>query len=88
MKNINSPEELYKELETLNKENKISRFSVPGKGRFTLVYEEREKTIKEEVDEDEELKRMIQESRREYKEGKYKSTSEIIKSMFNEDYLK
>ncbi len=43
-----------------------------------MVYEENEKTIQEEVEEDTELKEMIQESRKEYKEGKYKTTGEII----------
>ncbi len=88
MKNINTPKELYEEMEKLNKSNSVTKFSIPGKGKFTLVYEENEKTILEETEEDTELKEMINESRKEYKEGKYKSTNEILDSMYNEDFKK
>ncbi|MBP1968517.1 hypothetical protein J2Z83_000609 [Virgibacillus natechei] len=87
MKNINSAEELYEELEKLGKDNSLTRFSIPGKGRFTLVYEENEKTIQEEVDEDEELKQMIHESRKDYKEGRYVTISEFIKSTYEKDFF-
>lgn len=53
-----------------------------------MVYEEREKTIQEEVDEDEELGKMIHESRKEYKEGRYVTMSEIIESNYEEDFFK
>lgn len=89
MKNINSPEELYEELDKMSQKNAISKFYVPGKGNFTLVYEEKgEKTIQEEVDSDEELKEMIHESQREYKEGRYRTTSEIVESIYKEDSKK
>ncbi|MFD1361117.1 hypothetical protein [Lentibacillus salinarum] len=51
-----------------------------------MVYEENEKTIQEEVEEDTELKEMIQESRKEYREGKYKTTREIIDKMYKKDF--
>lgn len=88
MKNIHSPEELYEELDKLNKENTVTQFSVPGKGNFTLVYEKDEKTIQEEVEQDKELKKMIHESRKEYLEGRYKTTSEIIEIMYKKDSFK
>lgn len=88
MKHVYSAEELYAELDKLNKDNSVARFSIPGKGKFTLVYEEQEKTIQEEVDSDDELKKMIHESRKEYKEGRYITMSEFIKSTSDEDFLK
>ncbi|GGB44770.1 hypothetical protein GCM10011409_22970 [Lentibacillus populi] len=85
MKNINTPEELYEELDKLSKEHSVSHFYVPGKGTFTLAYEEREKTVQEEMEEDDELREMINESRKEYREGKYRTTDEIIESLYKED---
>ena len=82
MKNINSPEELYKEFDKMNEDNTVTKFCVPGRGNFTLVYEEkREKTIQKEVDSDVELQKMFHESRKEYKEGRYRTTSEIVDSI-------
>ncbi|SFD43929.1 hypothetical protein SAMN05216238_101343 [Lentibacillus persicus] len=88
MKHINSPEELYAELEKLNKSNSASTFSVPGKGKFTLVYEDNEKTIQQEVEEDPELREMILESRKNYKKGEYKTTDELIDSLYDRKYKK
>ncbi|WP_269411158.1 hypothetical protein [Lentibacillus daqui] len=88
LKHINTPEELYEELDKLNKEHTVSQFYVPGKGTFTLACEEREKTIKEEMEEDEELREMINESRREYREGKYVTTEELIRSIDEKDFFK
>lgn len=42
----------------------------------------------EELDEDDELKKMIHESRRDYKEGRYVTMSEFIKSTYEEDFFK
>lgn len=87
MKNINSSVELYEELNKMNVDNAVSKFNVPGKGNFTLVYEEKkgEKTIQEEVESDAELKGMLHESQREYSEGRYRATREIVESIYNED---
>lgn len=88
MKSIRSAEELYEEMDKLDRDNSVTQFSIPGKGKYTMVYEDHEKTIQEEVDEDEELKKMIHESRREYKEGRYVTMSEFIKSTYEEDFFK
>lgn len=88
MKNINTQEELYDELNKIDKEHTFLHFYVRGKGDFTFIFEERGKTIQEEIEEDEELREMIRKSREEYKEGKYVTTDEIIKSMNEKDFLK
>lgn len=76
VKNINSADELFIELEKLNKDNSVLQFSVPGKGKFTLVMQESDfTTIQEDVDADDGFKKMIHESRNDYKEGRYKTTS-------------
>ena len=84
MKSIHSAEELYNEMAKLDNDNSITQFSipVPGKGDFTLIYDDghQEKTIQEEVTEDEELKKMIHESRKDYKAGRYITIDEFIQS--------
>lgn len=52
------------------------------------LYQEHEKTIQEEVEEDEELKQIIHESRKDYREGRYVTTSEFIESVYNKDFFK
>lgn len=40
MEKIQSSEELMKYISNLNKENSVFQFSIPGKGKFTLVLQE------------------------------------------------
>jgi len=51
-----------------------------------LVYEDNEKMIQEEADEDSKLREMILESKMDYKEGKFKTTDELIHSIYNRKY--
>ncbi|WP_188631066.1 hypothetical protein, partial [Lentibacillus kapialis] len=62
-------------------------FSVPGKGKFTLVLqEEDENSINFDVEKNPQLKQMIKESRSEYKNGKGMSTSELLNSLSARDF--
>jgi hypothetical protein len=78
--NINSPQELFNELKGMNENNSVTQFQVPGKGRFTIVYQEGA-SVQEEIDADEERKDMISESMEAYKKGDYQSTFELLKSL-------
>ncbi|WP_010530120.1 hypothetical protein [Lentibacillus jeotgali] len=79
---IQSSEELMKRIENMDRDNSVFQFSIPGKGKFTLVLqEEEENSIKADVEKNPHLKQMIEESQNEYKEGRGMSTSELFKSL-------
>lgn len=60
MSSINSSDELMKHISNIDRDNTVIQFSIPGKGRFTLVLqEETEMTIADEVEKSPELKQMI-----------------------------
>lgn len=86
MKNIHSADELFSEINKLNKDNSISQFLIPGKGKYTLVYQEADNTIEEEIETDEELKNMIHESLAAYERGEYQTTTELLKSLSKEKF--
>ncbi|WP_336296612.1 hypothetical protein [Bacillus pinisoli] len=71
-----------KYISKMNSDNSVFQFSIPGKGRFTLVLqEEDEKSIHMEADENPELKRMLKESQEQYENGRGMSTKELLKSI-------
>lgn len=89
MQKINSSDELLKQINQMNKENSVTQFIIPGKGKFTIVLQEEiDSSIQSEVDNDPELKKMIHDSRAAYKEGKAMSTSEFIKTLSPGDFSK
>ncbi|WP_342710455.1 hypothetical protein [Lentibacillus persicus] len=79
---IESSEELMNRIENMDRDNSVFQFSIPGKGKFTLVLqEEDENSIKSDVEKNPQLKQMIEESKSEYKKGKGMSTSELLNSL-------
>ncbi|WP_339250317.1 hypothetical protein NSQ43_11480 [Sporosarcina sp. FSL W8-0480] len=87
MRYIESSEELMNRIANMNRDNSVLQFSLPGKGRFTLVLqEEDEVSIKSDVEKNPLLKQMIEESNKEYKLGKGMSTSELLKSLSAKDF--
>ncbi|UJL46902.1 hypothetical protein KFZ58_02850 [Virgibacillus sp. NKC19-16] len=86
MKNINSPEELYEEMDKLDKRDSVTQFSVQGKGNFTLVYQGKDTTVEEEIESDEELKKMVHESLAAYERGDYQTTSGLLKSLSKKEF--
>ena len=86
MKNLHSADELFSELNKMNKDNSVSQFLIPVKGKFTLVYQEVEKTIDEEIESDQELKNLIHESLAAYERGEYQTTSELLESLSKEKF--
>lgn len=84
---IESSEELMKRIENMDRDNSVFQFSIPRKGKFTLVLQEEDETpIKVDVEKNPYLKQMIEESQREYKEGKGMSTSQILNSLSVKDF--
>lgn len=84
MKHINSPKALYHELNNMSKDNSVSQFRVPGMGQFVLVYQDDDFAVEEEINSDEDLQTMIQESIAAYKRGDYQTTTEILKEFAKE----
>lgn len=84
---IESSEELMKHIANMNRDHSVIQFSIPGKGKFTLVLqEESEQSIEEDVERNPHLKQMIHEGQREYKEGKGMTTDELLKSFSSKDF--
>lgn len=84
---IESSEELMEHIANMNRDHSVIQFSIPGKGKFTLVLqEEAEQSIEEDVERNPHLKQMIQESQQEYKEGEGMTTEELLKSFSAKDF--
>lgn len=87
METLHSTKELIKYISNMNRDNSVCQFYIPGKGRFTLVLqEEDEATINEEAKMNPELKKMIRESREEYRQGLGMSTSDLLDSLSPKDF--
>ena len=81
-------DELMKYISNLDCENSVDQFSIPGKGRFTLVLqEEDEPSIGADVEANSELEMMIKESQEQYQKGFGMTTSELLKSISPKDFL-
>ncbi|MCA1321607.1 hypothetical protein LC085_17005 [Bacillus tianshenii] len=88
MGKIKSSEELMDHISNMNSDNSVFQFSIPGKGKFTLVLQEEDKqTIKSEAEENTELERMLKESQEQYENGRGMSSEELIKSMSKKDFI-
>jgi hypothetical protein len=62
MNKVLSSEELMKYINNMNSENSVVQFSIPGKGRFTLVLQEEvDQSIKKDVMKNPQLKLMFRE---------------------------
>ncbi|MFD4705163.1 hypothetical protein ACFWM3_09855 [Gottfriedia sp. NPDC058432] len=80
-------EELMRFISNMDRDNSVVQFSVPGKGRFTLVLQEEEQSIKADVEANPEIEIMIRKSQDEYKKGLGVSTSEFLKSISSKDFI-
>lgn len=89
MGKIQSSEELMKCISSMNRDNSVLQFSIPGKGKFTLVLQEEddEKSIYIESEENHELKRMLKESQEQYVNKHGMTTSDLLKSLSKKDFM-
>ncbi|NRF92353.1 hypothetical protein HQN89_15180 [Paenibacillus frigoriresistens] len=88
MEKVNSSEELMETIISMNSEHSVRQFLIPGIGKFTVVLQEEDHlSISSEVKANPELKRMVDESREEYKQGKGMSTTELLKSLSPKDFV-
>jgi hypothetical protein len=87
MEKVLSSEELMDYISTMDRENSVYQFYIPGKGKFTLVLQEEEhRSIEADVQANPELKRMIEESSSEFKQGLGMSSSQLLKSLSKKDF--
>lgn len=87
MEKVHSSEELMEYISNMNRDNSVCQFYIPGKGKFTLVLQEEDKhSILADVQANQELQTMINESKREYTQGLGMSTSDLLKSLSKEDF--
>ncbi|WP_407270388.1 hypothetical protein [Radiobacillus sp. PE A8.2] len=88
MGKIQSSEELMKYISNMNSDNSVFQFSIPGKGKFTLVLqEEDEKSLQFEAEANLELKRMLKESQEQYENKRGMTTSELLNSLSKKDFM-
>jgi hypothetical protein len=87
MNKVLSSEELMKYINNMDSENSVVQFSIPGKGRFTLVLqEEDDQSIKADVEKHPQLEFMFKESEEQYKQGLGITTSDLLKSLSEKDF--
>jgi hypothetical protein len=86
MEKVYSSEELMNYISNMNRENSVVQFSIPGKGKFTLVLQEEEQSILADAEANPELQRMISESQEQYKKGLGMSTTDLLKSLSVKDF--
>jgi hypothetical protein len=73
----------------MNHENSVKQVFILGKGRFNIfLQEEEQRSIADDVKAYPALGKMIRESMEAYKEGKYMTKSEVLKSLSPKDFIK
>ncbi|CDO03631.1 hypothetical protein BN988_02149 [Oceanobacillus picturae] len=89
MEKIQSSEELMNYISSMNRDNSVLQFSIPGKGKFTLVLQEEDnnESIYLEAEENPELKRMLKESQEQYDNKRGMTTSDLLKSLSEKDFM-
>jgi uncharacterized membrane protein YkgB len=88
MGKVLSSEDLMNYIYDLDSENSVVQFTIPGKGRFTLVLqEEDEQSIKADVEKNPQLELMFKESEEQYKKGLGITTSDLLKSLSEKDFM-
>lgn len=87
MERVQSTEDLMNSISSMDRDNSVYQFYIPGKGKFTLVLqEEDQRSIEEDIEANTELLNMIDNSRNEYKQGKGMTTAELMKSLSAKDF--
>ena len=88
MNKVFSSAELLKYINKMDRNNSVVQFTIPGKGRFTLVLqEEDEQPIFADVKKKPQLDIMFKESEAQYKEGLGITTENLLKSFSKKDFM-
>ncbi|WP_099355523.1 hypothetical protein [Fredinandcohnia onubensis] len=88
MNKVFSSAELLKYIDKMDRDNSVVQFTIPGKGRFTLVLqEEDDQPIFADVKKKPQLDIMFKESEAQYKEGLGITTADLLKSFSKKDFI-
>ncbi|WP_099364469.1 hypothetical protein [Fredinandcohnia onubensis] len=88
MNKVFSSAELLKYIDKMDRDNSVVQFTIPGKGRFTLVLqEEDDQPIFADVKKNPQLDIMFKESEAQYKEGLGITTTDLLKSFSKKDFM-
>jgi hypothetical protein len=87
MVTVFSPKDLLDQFESMSKENSVRQVFIPGKGKFTIRFEnEDQNSIASDVQANPNLERMMHEGLEAYKSGKSYTTDELLKSLSIKDF--
>lgn len=82
-----SPKDLLDQFESMSKENSVREVFIPGKGKFTIRFEDEDQdSIAADVQANPNLERMMNEGLDAYKSGKRYTTNELLKSLSIKDF--
>ncbi|MCR6546988.1 hypothetical protein [Dehalobacterium formicoaceticum] len=72
----------------MDSENSVFQFTIPGKGKFTLVLqEENVQSIKADVEVNPTLEHMFKNGEEQYKKGLGITTSDLLKTLSEKDFM-
>ncbi|MFC5407654.1 hypothetical protein [Cohnella soli] len=87
MEKVQTESELFEHINRMSRINSVSQVFIPGKGTFTIVFQEEDPTtIHEEVALNPALRQMIQDSRADYKLGNGLTTEQFLNSISPADF--
>lgn len=88
MGKILSSEELMKYIFNMDSENSVFQFSIPGKGKFTLVLQEEDvQSIKADAEANPQIEHMFKKAEEQYETGFGITTSDLLKSLSEKDFI-
>lgn len=88
MGKVLSSKELMNYISNMNKENSVIQFSIPGKGRFTLVLQEEDvQSIKADVEVNPTLEHMFKKAEEQYKNGFGITTTDFLGVLSEKDFM-
>jgi len=89
MVTVSSPKDLLDQFESMSKENSVRQVFIPGKGKFTIRFEDQDQdqnSIAADVQANPNLERMMNEGLEAYKSGRSYTTDELLKSLSIKDF--
>lgn len=88
MGKVLSSQELMNYIFNMDSENSVLQFSIPGKGKFTLVLQEEDvQSIKADVEVNPMLEHMFKKSEEQYREGLGITTSDLLRTLSEKDFI-
>lgn len=88
MEKIFTSDDLLKHIIKMDSDNSIFQFLLPGKGKFTLVFQEEDvQSIQTDFESNKELGYMFKMGEEQYKKGLGLTTSELLETLSEKDFM-